>query len=430
MKLLHKTLKIYLLFSLIIFIISIPVIYYLVQDLWITDVDESLIYQKEKIVTGLTNNNLDTTAIAHFTLLASNFDVGIEVIPLSEGNFEIDSIYDNNFYDETRQHIEPFRELTSIVNVNNVWHKIIVRKDLVESRDLIRGIVMVQVTFFILLLLGIVLLNSYFSKKIWNPFYFILSKLGTYKIDSEEPIEVEPSDVKEFNQLNQSVQYLTATNIQIFKAQKEFTENAAHETQTPLAAIKNQVDLLAQDNQLNENQSEIINRIDKNIRLLTKLNRNLLLLSKIENDQFDKSEEINVSSIVSEICSGFEEQIKIKNIAIALNITEQLVINTNNYLLHSLITNLLTNAIKYNKPNGEIEISLIDNVLKVTNTGLEKPLPEDKIYERFYKQNTLTESSGLGLAIVKRICISLNFEMNYRFSAPNKHTFIIAFNRQ
>lgn len=427
MKLLHKTLRIYLIFSLIIFIVSIPVIYYLVQYLWITDVDESLIYQKEKIVKGLANNNLDSTSISHFSVLAGNFDVGIEVIPFLDGNTEKDSIYDNNFYDETRMHTEPFRELTSVVKVNNAWYKIIVRKDLVESRDLIQGIVLVQVTFFILLLLGIILLNSYFSKKIWKPFYFILSKLETYKIDSEEPIEVEPSDVKEFNQLNQSVQHLTATNIQIYKAQKEFTENAAHETQTPLAVIKNQLDLLAQDNHINQNQSEIINKIDKNINLLTKLNRNLLLLAKIENKQFSKTDTINIADIIDEVNEAFSEHISLKGIHFTSNILEHKPINSNPQLVHSLLFNLMTNAIKYNIKSGTIEVILKDNTFCISNTGSNSPLPKDRIFERFYKQSAQTESVGLGLAIVKKICDTLNFEISYQFTIPNKHLFIISF---
>lgn len=427
MKLLHKSLKLYLIFSVIIFSVSVPVFYYLVQDLWITDVDESLVFQQQKVVKTFSSNDFDTTAIKHFSDVASEIDLGINITTLQSPQIAVDSIYYNNIYDTIRSHTEPFRELKSIVRVKGTWYKIVVRKDLVENADLLMGIVVTQAILFVILLTGILILNGYFSKRTWEPFYYILSKLETYKIDSEKQIEVQASDIEEFNKLNNSVQHLTKRNIHIFKSQKEFTENAAHETQTPLAAIKNQVDLLAQDNDLNVNQSEIINRIDKNIRLLTKLNRNLLLLSKIENEQFNKNEEINVSEIVSEICSGFEEQIKLKNISLVLNISGQLVINTNSYLLHSLITNLLTNAIKYNTKNGEIGITLFDKVLKVTNSGLHKPLPEDKIYERFYKQNDKNESSGLGLAIVKRICISLNLEINYQFSEPNKHSFTIYF---
>ena len=427
MKLLHKTLKTYLFFSLVFYIISIPVFYYLVQDLWITDVDESLLFQKEKIINGLVNNNSDTISLSHFTALASDFDIGIEVIPSIDYLIEKDSIYDNNFYDAIRLHVEPFRELTSIVNVNGNWFKIIVRKDLVESEDLLWGIVLAQGILFLIFLVGIMLLNGYFSKKIWKPFYFIVSKLETFKIDSEKQIEVELSDVKEFNQLNQSVQRLTATNIQIFKAQKEFTENAAHEMQTPLAVIKTQVDLLAQDKQINQNQAEMINRIDKNISLLTKLNRNLLLLSKIENNQFHKTDSIVIPKIFNEVYEAFSEHVSLKGIRFISNISECKPIKSNNLLVQSLLTNLITNAIKHNSHNGLIEVSLKNNSFCITNTGANKPLQADKVFNRFYKQSTQTESVGIGLAIVKKICDTLAFEISYQFIAPNKHSFTVLF---
>jgi signal transduction histidine kinase len=399
----------------------------LVQNLWITDVDESLVYQKDKMVEAITSNNLDSASVTHYTEMASKFDLGIYITSLQGVQHPKDSVYDNQLNDLTRQHIEPYRELCSVVKVNNKYYKIIVRKDLVENADLIQAIGVTQAILLFILLIGIVILNSYFSKKAWKPFYLLISKLKTYKIDSEKQIEIQPSEIDEFNELNLSVQRLTENNIQIYRAQKEFTENAAHETQTPLAAIKNQVDLLAQDANLNEAQSEIINRIDKNIRLLTKLNRNLLFLSKIENDQFNKLETVDVYSVVSEIVEAFEEQIKLKGISLTFSEKEKPVLSTNNQLLISLITNLLTNAIKYNIPAGKIEIKLTKQSFQIINSGVNQSLPEDKIYERFYKNSQLSESSGLGLAIAKKICNSLGYEMQYKFSEPDFHSFTIKF---
>lgn len=427
MKLLHKSLKNYVLFSIIIYIISVPVFYFLVQNLWITDVDESLVYQKEKIVQGIASNNLDATSINHYTKTAKIFDLGIYITPLQGNQIAKDSIYDNNLYENTRLHIEPYRELCSTIQTKGNWYKIIVRKDLVESADLITAIVVTQAILLLLLLIGIVILNNYFSKKTWKPFYLIVSKLRTFKIDSEKQIEIQPSDIDEFNELNFSVQRLTENNIQIYRAQKEFTENAAHETQTPLAAIKNQVDLLAQDANLNETQAEIINKIDKNIRLLTKLNRNLLFLSKIENEQFNKIESVDIHLTVNEIVLAFEEQIKLKGISLAFIAKENPMLSTNSLLVVSLFTNLLTNAIKYNITDGKIEIKLTDEYFQIINTGINQSLPEDKIYERFYKNSQLSESSGLGLAIAKKICKSLGFEMQYEFIQTNMHSFTIKF---
>ncbi|MHB0756904.1 sensor histidine kinase [Polaribacter sp. M15] len=427
MKLLQKTLKLYLVFSIIIFLISVPVFYFLVQDLWISDVDDTLIYQKENIINGIEEKNMDSISIVQFSEALSKTNASISITQIPGNHLAKDSIYDNDFYEISRQHIEPYRELKSIAEANNNWYKIIVRKDLVESEDLIQGIVFVQIVLFLMFLIGMLLLNSYFSKKTWKPFYFIISKLQSYKIDSVQPIETVPSDIEEFNTLNDSVQKLTENNIQIFRAQKEFTENAAHETQTPLAVIKNQIDLLVQDQQINKNQSEIINKISKHINLLTKLNRNLLMLSKIENNQFTKTDSVIVSGIINEIHDMFNEHIKLKKIDVVSEISNIKPIESNKQLIQSLIINLMGNAIKYNIERGTIKIVLKDNLLSFTNTGVNASLQTDRVFERFYKQSQQIDSVGLGLAIIKQICDTLGYKISYQFTFPNKHAFIVLF---
>lgn len=427
MKLLHKSLRIYLLFSVIIFAASIPVFYFLVQNLWITDVDESLIFQKEKIISGIGSSDLDSAAIGGFTDIASTLDLGISIIHLSTAQPDRDSIYYNIFYDKTRTHEEPFRELKSVVTINGQYYKILVRKDLVENADLIRSIVIAEAILFLLLLGGILALNSYFSKKTWLPFYHLVNQLKSFKIETGQVFKTQKSDIDEFEELNRSVLILTENNIKVYNSQKEFTENAAHETQTPLAVIKNQIDLLAQNENLSQEQAEIIERIDKNIRFITKLNRNLLLLSKIENVQFDRSEEVDLSSIVTEIIDIFNEQIELKGIQLVLNLNCRPVIQSNSYLVHSLISNLLKNAIKYNIPKGYVEIRLNDDSLMISNSGVNYELQKDHIFERFYKKSDQAESSGLGLAIAKQICNLLDFGLKYEFIKENIHRFSIDF---
>lgn len=460
MKLLHKSLRIYLLFSVIIFAASIPVFYFLVQDLWIEDVDESLIYQKDKIITGIGSSDFDSTTIGGFTDIASKLDLGISIVPLTTIQPDQDTIYYNelprskfsrdqkantqaernsipkggvfnkngiNFFDNTNSHEEPYRELRSFVHIKNQYYKILIRKDLVESADLIQSIVITEAFLFLLLLVGILLLNSYFSKKTWLPFYHLVNQLKSFKIEKGQVFKTQKSDIDEFEELNKSVLILTENNIKVFKSQNEFTENAAHETQTPLAVIKNQIDLLAQDENLSQEQAEIINRIDKNIRFITKLNRNLLLLSKIENVQFDRTEEVDLSSIVTEIIDIFNEQAELKGIKLILNLNSKPIIQSNSYLVHALISNLLKNAIKYNIPEGYIEIRLNDDSFLISNSGVNRALPKDAIFERFFKKSDQTESSGLGLAIAKQISNLLDFDLKYEFKKENDHVFSINF---
>ena len=427
MKLLHKSMRIYLFFSVIIFAASVPVFYFLVQDLWIQDVDESLIFQKEKIISGIGSSKFDSTTISDFTNIASKLDLGITIDPLPLSQQERDSVYYNSFYDNTRTHVEPFRELKSIVKIDNQFYRILIRKDLVENADLIQSIVIAEALLFLLLLTGILLLNSYFSKKTWRPFYHLINQLKSFEIDKGQVFITEKSDIDEFEELNRSVLQLTENNIKVFNSQKEFTENAAHETQTPLSVIKNQVDLLAQNENLSLEQADIIERIDKNIRYMTKLNRNLLLLSKIENVQFDRSEVVDIHSIVKEVIDTFYEQIELKGIKLTVGLSSQPNLQSNSHLVHSLISNLLKNAIKYNITNGYIDISLSGNSFLILNSGVNHSLPSDQIFERFYKKSDLAESSGLGLAIAKRICNLLEFDLKYEFKPGNIHLFVVNF---
>lgn len=427
MKLLQKTTKNYLVFSLIIFVISIPIFYFLVQNLWSTDVDESLLYQKEKIVKGLKNNSYKEKDILLFSKIAKDLDISVEIIPINGEYTAKDDIYKSNFYDDTRHHIEPYRELNSVVNINGIGYKINVKKDLVENQDLIQAIVAVQIILFLVFLLGIILLSNYLAKKIWNPFYFLISKLKIFKIDNEKPIEILNTDITEFNELNQSVRKLTEKNIEIYKAQKEFTENASHEIQTPIAVIKSKLDLLAQDPMLTKSQANIISKIDNNINLITKLNRNLLLLAKIENRQFPKKDTIFIDEILNETKASFDELLTIKQIQYTSEISKGEFILSNSQLIQSLFYNLLSNAIKYNVKNGTIKVFLKNNFFEITNTGSNLPLPKEKIFQRFYKQSSQIESYGLGLAIVKKTCEALGLEINYHFNEPNLHSFSIIF---
>ena len=429
MKLFHKTLYVYLTYSIIVFVISVPVFYLLVQHLWIEDVDDSLLFQKEKIINGISSFRTDSATIMQFSETAMAFDLGIYVVPLKNQPPDYDSIYNNSFYDKTRMHVEPFRELKSIVNVNGISYKIIVRKDLVESIDLIRGIILTQAMLFLLLLAGNALLNNFFARKIWRPFYHLVSQLNTFRIEREEPIITEKSNINEFNDLNNSVINLTQNSIHTFRAQKEFTENAAHETQTPLAVIKSLVDLLTQDEHLTKEQAQIIERMDKNIRHMTKLNRNLLLLAKIDNAQFDIFEKINVHEILEESIEVFEEQIKLKGIRLILMLEKQPTIESSSFLFHLLVTNLIKNALKHNTKNGFIEIYLGNYFLSIANSGENSPLPENAIFNRFYRKGQQEESSGLGLAIAKRICELLKFELKYSFEKNNKHSFLVSFTK-
>ena len=91
---------------------------------------------------------------------------------------------------------------------------------------------------------------------------------------------------------------LMSKSIESFQAQKEFTENASHELQTPLAIFQAKLELLLQQPELTSKQAEIIQDLFQMTSRLSRLNRNLLLLAKIDNKQFDNKEQIRLDSFI------------------------------------------------------------------------------------------------------------------------------------
>ncbi|MFS8615319.1 MAG: HAMP domain-containing sensor histidine kinase [Solitalea sp.] len=427
MKLSYKTLQLYLICCGITFGLSVPVFYLLVQRLWIHDVDESLRYQKELIEQGILRNQLEPGEIARFNELAGHLGLNISLTPLSAHGIGKDSIYYGNIVNPVSGQQETARILSSGMQVQGVPMCIQVHHALLETSDLIRGIVLVQAILFLCLLAATVWVNSYFSKKIWKPFYGLLSQLQAFRLDKGQAVRMEKSPVLEFNSLHDSIQKLIDTNVHIFTAQKEFTENAAHETRNSLTAIQNQVELAAQDDKLSARQAAVLTRIDDNIRHLTKLNRDLLLLSRIESNRFDSRETVDMNDFLREICADFGEQLEVLGISLETALSARPELLSNRLLLRSLVVNLFSNALKHNVPGGRIDLELGGDYFRITNTGSSGALKPDRIFERFYRQSDKSESTGLGLAIVKRICRLLELKIDYRFESPDRHAFRVRF---
>ena len=103
-------------------------------------------------------------------------------------------------------------------------------------------------------------------------------------------------------------------------------------------------------------------------------------------------------------------------------------VTMNRNLADILISNLFTNAIKYNPDGGKILIELNEHYLIISNTGEPLNIEPQKIFERFLKDKQ-SESLGLGLAIVKKICDFYGFTIEYSYLSREKmHSFMIQLN--
>jgi signal transduction histidine kinase len=195
---------------------------------------------------------------------------------------------------------------------------------------------------------------------------------------------------------------------------KEFTENAAHEMQTPLAVVQSKMELLLQDSNLNESQIEAILQTTTALNRLSKLTQSLLLLAKIENHQYETSESLSLKDTTQKYLKLFDELIKDKEITVETAYYADFMINLHPLLADSLMSNLIGNAIKYNHTGGKITISIHENEYCISNTSYLPAIDPEHLFKRFKKPaNSPDSSTGLGLSIVKKIVDTHHLSIDY-----------------
>jgi signal transduction histidine kinase len=417
-KLLNKTTSSFLIFAVIILLVSAPAFYYISQWLYIYETDEVLLFHKDAFVKESLKNFTDEDIAAW-----NKYNHNVMIVP----DIEVtkDSIFGKMVFDSIANEEEPFRIIYAPVTINGKKYTYTEKINLVEMEGMVFSVAGMFLFIIIILLTGIILLSKRTAEKIWKPFYNTLNQIHDFEIDKNKPPHFTPTDIDEFDRLNKSLEQLIEKNTVIYKSQREFVENAAHELQTPLALFQTKIDTLLQL-ELNKEQSHLVDSLSKDVSRLNRLNKNLLLLSKIDNEIYLEKNTIMLNDYIKKHLDFFTEQAKAKNLTIITEFISNLSINGNPALTEVLINNLFLNAIRHNEKNGKIIISTHDNVLTFLNTGQSKPLVIDKLFNRFSKLNPSSQGNGLGLAIIKKIADLNDWEISYSFY-NDLHSFSVKF---
>lgn len=337
---------------------------------------------------------------------------------LKDSIFIVEKPHDFLHFEE----IDRFRCLSKVIYLNKKPYRFNVETNIEETQETIFFISITTVFLFVLIVGGLLFLNRRLSKSVWKPFRNTLDKLKTFSLNNQTKIEFSKTDVSEFDELNQSLTKLIEHNVSVYKTQKEFTENASHELQTPLAILKNKLDILLQNQDLTEKQYQIAEEMNRALSRSSRINKNLLLLAKIDNKQFD-SETFHLNELLNQSLEILQEHFEQKNISVKTEISDNVKVNGNIGLTEVLINNLIINAIRHTSINGSISIKLNNSVFEVSNSGTEK-LNSDLLFKRFSRFSKDNNGSGLGLAIVQEICKSQNWTIDYRFENYN-HIFSV-----
>ncbi len=325
------------------------------------------------------------------------------------------TIGDTTFYNPRKRQTEYARYLKADVEINGKpTHVLIFNSKDAQTRR-------VQLIFWaiiipVIILCGLLaLLNRYLLLKLWLPFHQILNQIKGFNIKRGNYQAIN-TDINEFKQLNDAVRQMTVQIEDDFKEIKLFTENASHEMMTPIAIINSKLDTLLQSKTLAENDSQALLDLYKATTRLSKINQSLLLLVKIDHNLLGEKEELNPAELIKQKIDNFQELISQRNIQVHCDF-DGTTISGNKYQFDILLNNLFSNAIRHNKPGGEIHISVKNGLLNFENTGNADALSESQIFERFYK-DPQSDGVGLGLAILKQICIKQGYSLRYYFRLP------------
>ena len=415
MKLFEKTRKTHITYSVIIFILSGSIVYFTLKNIVSEKQDEKLLWDKELIARKI------------------KYEYPLPIFDVEDFKSKT-AIKDTLYYKDTLmyqvvnnvENYELYRQLTSVETLQGKTYRIITRSSIMRNQDFILGVTLSVGIIIFIMILTVYFVNSFVMRKVWLPFYHNLETLKNFSVENNRPIQLSESDIDEFQELNNSLSKLTSKINSDFNNLKEFTENASHEMQTPLAIMQSKSELLLQSDNLDEGQVSQIRVIYQSVQRLSKLNKTLLLLSKIENRQFRDVELIQVNQVIDKHLEIFEDFIENKNLKVEMKSTMEVELEANPLLFDMIISNLISNAIKHNIDGGHIEILTTNLFVSVSNSGIPPKIDSESLFERFKKESTASNSFGLGLAIVKKICDNNKWKITHSY-VEDQHNISIYF---
>ena len=417
MKLLAATNRYYLLLAALLFTAGSVLLYYGVRWTLQSEVEERLYQQRDYL-----RRQVQRTGQLPGTPFEGRIQLSAR--PQPEG------LRDVLLLEPLENEREPYRQLTFRLQLNGQTQWVSLSKALLETHHVQRLILLLLLGVLGALLLGVVLLNRWLAARLWAPFERTLHQLRGYDVRQHQVLRLPDTRIEEFAQLNRTLTHLSERVAADYAVLKEFTENAAHETRTPLAIMQAKLELLLQLPDLPAPAGPLVGDLYAAVQRLARLHQGLTLLSKIENQQFAAAVPVPLAELLREKLRQLDEFIQQKELQLDVQISAEPVLMLHSALADSLLSNLLHNAIRHNRPGGLLQVRLGATELIITNSGpdLAPDQQPAQFFERFRKHNAASDSPGLGLSIVQSIVAYYTFSVEYDYAPnPARHTLRVRF---
>ena len=259
------------------------------------------------------------------------------------------------------------------------------------------------------------------TKSIVKPLGQIAKVMETFKDDTQE-LEFEEYKFDELNVIAQTTKRMSKSMRKFVKdlefekiVRQEFFANVSHELKTPITSIRGYTELLLNNFAVDEEtKSDFMLRILRETEHMNNLINDILMISRLETkDTEEIKSEIRLSILLEDVLATFLPSIELNQLSVSVDCIPYTIL-ANPSQIKELLSNLISNAIKYNKKGGSIDIKIsAENKnlqIRISDTGIGIP-PEEKnrIFERFYRvdrgRSKKISGTGLGLSIVKHIVV-------------------------
>jgi two-component system sensor histidine kinase ArlS len=265
-------------------------------------------------------------------------------------------------------------------------------------------------------LVGMILLtilaDVFYTNRVLKPLGLIIkTKLIGQKFPNFGSYKEVKTSTSDFQYLDISIHQMIEAIEAAFQKEREFISNASHELMTPISILQSKIENMFEQEDINDEVKLRLLEMQKILNRLKSITKTLLLISQIENEQFLKEDKISLTELLQEVNDEISVRLVEKNVTFDILIPQDsILINVNKFLIFNLFFNLVNNAIKYNREDGEIVITTESEngnlIVNITDSGIgisTEDMPF--IFNRFKKvrQSMQQDSFGLGLPIVKSI---------------------------
>jgi PAS domain S-box-containing protein len=243
------------------------------------------------------------------------------------------------------------------------------------------------------------------------------------------------NDITSQKKIEQDTKNALAKERELNELKSRFVSIASHEFRTPLSAIQTSAILLGKLNEVGKEQKQhkYVAQIKKNVKQLVVILNDLLSLSKLEEGKVEAKNElldlVDFSKILIEEISITK---KLEKKIILLTPDNPLLFHFDPKLMHHILLNLVSNAIKYSQENRNINIKIEESnqyiSLEVQDHGIGIPEEEQhRVFERFFRAKNAQniQGTGLGLNIVKQYVVLMNGFIDFESEINKGATFLV-----